>query len=1757
MRIKRKAAAGLCMLMLAQTCIPTGAAQSQTVSVKESAKKESEAASQEEDSETTARATEEETDTEDKTGKETTAKEPTVKETTAKETTDEETTAQETTDGETETRKAGSDGKSAARAVHQKLTLDQETGKAELEIELKGAEKGNVLNVDIPDGYEVKLVSRIIDGGEEQVLSAEEGWQVEGQQLTCQIDSAAARASKITYGISCSFTDAQWEAYAKSKEGLECQVMSQARLCDSDGVVLEETASAEKKLELKPFLEKEAEGQGRDERTFLWTDWLNLGMGAGEGYLVAVIEDLEDGQHFDFEENQVVLVDSDGEEIAQIPVTEAAPEQTKAFGEIFTVEDARLLAGGADGAVFYTYEDDEEKQNGILLVPVDSLKERTGVVYRTRVSASEQPDVYQWDVTLRSGSKFLWNQTGDEDEWTQEAGLRAEAGQKEQVKEKAEEETEADENAKAEEEIEAEKKAKTEKEAGTGEKETDDTATPIWELRGERISSAELAEVPEKTDVSSESVWLETSGSCSLVAQTAEADGYDRENGTAVWDFFVNQNGENLQEAVITRELPGDEQSFTGDLADGKPLEAILYEGEDWESDSGKKVEIPAFEEEKFQETAKEESGFFGYYVLEQDESGKSDSSLEIHLFQLGQAACGFQVETEVKDTVFAECREDFSISSGKTEYTAVLEKQGDEAGESRQTQGNCEAELPWENNWITLEAVGAGEDSCYDYENHSITWEMTVNPDQHSLLEPKVTVTLPDGLEQVKLEQAVFIDEKGKKQDISKDEWIQVEETAPNKRKKERKAVFSWQAPEDEEEALSPKGTYQLTFTCQVSDDMRQESFRGQEPKEFALSCKLEGQSGTEEESRKIQGAEGVFSCIWDGAAAWGTGSYQEDLYKQEGSVWDGTRMPRADWCAVVNRNGADFTDMAVRLAWPEGMALEKDSIQINTTKLNADGTEADIRERKLQSEYADEIQVTDSYLEITISEELGKETLAITFSSFAISDMEEADFKGTYQLMQKEKVLEAGEFAVEGAKAVSVAEAAKQNQIPAAMITVSSANSDPKLPYHLSGAGYRLVKLTADGDGDSWEDYGETAEEAAEENKKAMQESEEESEETTEESEETTEEAAEDSQKETAEESNAPVIIEGTAASDGTTVFLFLEQDTLYRLEELEAVPGYEPWENSKYVAVLDQKNRSDFPKADDDHELITGKEQVLIKDSRTPVQWENHGEACEGGQITFFVQDQDGQPLEDAACSLTYVDYVNPGSRGLRSKTVSSDEDGLVVFDGLDAVTENQEGYEIHVTAPSGLEDPAEFSASVAYQEDGTFEASLNGKAVEQKKDGAYVTCLPVTADVKIPVTDQNGNLLKGCGLTLEVEVLADESDETEEDLSYDSYESCPEVSEDGSGYIRITDLPYGTYRLSGSTAVLTLVIDDSGVEAVLEDVEQVSIKLDLTADDRGVYGAAEEDGWYLEEMIPRASAALTLTDAANSEISIEGGRFLIYETWSNRLVGELKEEEQPEEEQPEDEQPEEKELEDERSEEKEPEDEQSEEKQSEDEQPEEEQTNTPGLYRLAPSDRKDAAEENDRGYAYLEEIDGVYHLLPGTYAIWQVESAEGYEPEGDGIWYFTIGRDSDEIGNDDLMAGDGNWKLFENSVIQVPVPVSTIWQSSGLKGEEQESTVALLLKGTSWNAETGDLEYEQKIICPAGGNAVFEQVPVGIYVISVSDEQAAGKAQKAKKSKSKALKGTGKIQVQVQYDGQVIFRTISGRDLDQAKLVLKEE
>ena len=162
-------------------------------------------------------------------------------------------------------------------------------------------------------------------------------------------------------------------------------------------------------------------------------------MNPGEGYLVSVIEDLEEGHHFDFEEGQVTLLDAEGSVKEQIPVTEIFPQRSGAFGEIFTAEDARDLLGGISGAGFYTFEEDGEQKNGILIVPVEDGEERTGISYRTRVSASEEPDVYQWDAALECGSKFLWEPASDSEEAAEprEEAEEASAAEAEKTGEKA------------------------------------------------------------------------------------------------------------------------------------------------------------------------------------------------------------------------------------------------------------------------------------------------------------------------------------------------------------------------------------------------------------------------------------------------------------------------------------------------------------------------------------------------------------------------------------------------------------------------------------------------------------------------------------------------------------------------------------------------------------------------------------------------------------------------------------------------------------------------------------------------------------------------------------------------------------------------------------------------------------------------------------------------------------------------------------------------------------------------------------------------------------------------------------------------------------------------------------------------------------------------------------------------------------------------------------------------------------------------
>lgn len=1692
MRMKRKAAAGLCILMLAQTCVPAEMAWAETgrksqaeVSLEgeekenDQSREETETEKKREAEETLQPAEEAQTKLEMQDEEEPGVKKSTEAETTEPETTEKgnarrsaeaqarrqeerssaeeeeeggsqkEKTRERSTEAEEGTNKEEEETVSAETEAKIQAEADPSRGQVQYVIQLTLGEQGTRLQIPVPEG----MKAAGIEVGEEETSGRNDpvnvDWTEEDGVLECVLDDTSAKEAELR--IRWTLDEDQMKSYMESGEGAEISYSPKARILDSEGQVLFQTKGRDQRFTLEPFLKKEAEPEDRAQRTFVWTDWVNLAVNPGGGYLAVVIEDLEKSHYFDAEDSQVILLDEEGQEIETKEVVQVTPQKSGVFGEIFTAEDARALLGEETEAGFYTYTDDEGQEDGILLISVDERDELTGISYVTNVSLPEQPETYQWDVELQCGSKFLW-------EPAISRGLSAEAKDEETEKAAAGEE-------------------RTELSAPEGE---DELVHPQWELLARRISEEKDGTQP-KLQYSAKAVWLKQEARCSLVSQSGQENGYDRNENRADWDLLINQNGEDLLEAVITRSLPEGEQTFGGAAAQGKPIEIQLY-AEGKEFTQGDRKELPAYAE--WEEGSEEEpEGFYGYYVLNQEQEPET---LELHLFQLGREACKISLETQVKDEAFAAGSQEFVLPSGDTEYTAVLRQEG---GEIVQTQGSCPADIPAENQWITLEAAEE-----YDYEDHSILLEMMVNPQERSLRDQEVTVTLTDGLEQAVIEEAQIKEDGKTWEEITDLDWIAVEETEPDEQTGERQVSFKWNSQALEEENISQQAQYKIRFRCRMSQAVRDESFFTSQEETLFAAASLTGLTGEGQKGREITGAESEVSIEWNSAAAAGEGTYLESRYSQENSRWKGTRMPRVDWKVVINRHQADLTGAVFAMEWPDKLAADPESLRIVQTELKKDGSlgeerlqlwpaAADEEGKEEETPFQeDQIQITPQGVEIELPEEAGEQTICLEITAFAEADMTENEFSGSYRLERKGELFEEGELSVAGGRQVSILEAARKNQIPSAAVLLASENSAEKEPYRLSGASFRLTKMKAEGEETEWKSYKEEGSGKGED--------------------------------------EASVIV---SAVNGQALFLFLEEDILYKIEETESVPGYDAWDTPRYLVLLRDKTEKDFPQEDEDHPLFTGENQILMEETMELSRSRIQSNAETGGLLEFYVEDQEGEPLAGLHCSLTYVNYTaSKSSAGrLKSKQAESGEDGLVRFEGLDPVREGEEGYEIHVTAPYGMEDPAEFSASVIVQDDGSFLTEVKGTAAREQDKGIVVTCLPAVASIQIPVTDQNGNLMAGCGLELQVERL-EEVEEEEKDTGkeerlvsrYVSYDSQPKVSEDGTGYLRLADLPYGTYRIFGGRAILTLIIDDEGVEGWLEPVEAESeseerkaVRLELEANEKGIYEADEKDGWYMEEYIPPAEAEFVLTVADGDGGAIQGSRFLVYETWSDRLVAELKEGDEP------------------------------------------------GTYHLAPSSLEDAWEENDRGYAYLKPAGDSWAILPGTYAVWEVEAAEGFEDQGDGVWYFQVGEGVEIIGNQQLTDGEGREKPFANEIIRRRVSFQTVWdkQSHGedspeinsKTGQEEpvEESLTVRLEGTALSGGAGAQDYVQEITCPAGQTGEFQQVPVGIYILQVQANQET------------ELQVSGPIQVQVQYDGEVVFRTIGGRSLEKGEFLLQ--
>ena len=154
------------------------------------------------------------------------------------------------------------------------------------------------------------------------------------------------------------------------------------------------------------------------------------------------------------------------------------------------------------------------------------------------------------------------------------------------------------------------------------------------------------------------------------------------------------------------------------------------------------------------------------------------------------------------------------------------------------------------------------------------------------------------------------------------------------------------------------------------------------------------------------------------------------------------------------------------------------------------------------------------------------------------------------------------------------------------------------------------------------------------------------------------------------------------------------------------------------------------------------------------------------------------------------------------------------------------------------------------------------------------------------------------------------------------------------------------------------------------------------------------------------------------------------------------------------------------------------------------------------------------ENSANQKYLEELNGTYQLLNGSYYIKETKAPANYktpEDRPENYWYFTMTGDGAEIKNADIKTKSGQPKAFTNSLwshdIIVDKQVEDLLPGSFHRAGTQEAddiyTFELKARDgkTSNGAEFATVTKTVETAAGAGkGKAVFTGIPAGEYILT---------------------------------------------------------
>lgn len=959
----------------------------------------------------------------------------------------------------------------------------------------------------------------------------------------------------------------------------------------------------------------------------------------------------------------------------------------------------------------------------------------------------------------------------------------------------------------------------------------------------------------------------------SIVKKTS--GGYNEQKNIMTWNFEVNQFGADLEDLIITDQLNKSEQSFAAMKKTGEAsYEDIImkpYTG------SGSRRTTPGGGAER---TVR-------YVAPDAYENASGDR------YTIETNAEGELLKMSLKP-ITKDLHYIFSIRTSLTKLNSDTSGNGDtwtvtnQAGFTGTANGTpittvSKASCPVANTVIRKQAIpfkeGTPEAYKYNFTDNTVKWRVKVNPYSWEITKPEIVDQLPKGTRFHKITKVSY----------DGSEISPVENPNGGNGALYEAGNFTVEFSEREQNSALGDGQYQLLaefktndnsevqlykpfefeFTTYVEEAHRIESFKSDPTGKTASlinPVQLTGTYGGEEFTAKDKATNKFEPMpLLKKGQYFGPEVVDAGMGGQNPQAWG------AKWTLYVNRTKSPMGGAIVTDTINDCMELVPETLKVYTVDLDETGKQESNEQLIYPSNAPDQTLFTkisaDQFV-FVIPDSLAEKTLKFTYTTIMVDNAKADEITNRVNLSYKGNEDTTGDVKADGSLSFDMDSYAHASGMYFTKLNKISANTATGQQFPLQGAAFTIqeMQLTAGGDPglkDSWE------------------------------------------------EKTDGLTRTRVSGNDGKVSLMFLKPDTLYRITEDTPPAGYEKADFEWYVVPKLLNDNNTYPQKPDNPkeakytvEINRGTANYLLLDII------NKPNSAEGsGFLSFKKTGHQGQVLKD----VTFTLKDDEGK--LKDRTFKSDENGIVLLDGLDVQAGKVRRYTLVETVPAGYTGSASLKLKVSYD---SVQQKVVAEFVEPmdkltQENGTYVLKNDaITKTGSFRKTDQNGDALLEAGITFSVERRGDggqilgQADGNEnspvildvdrdagvtDKSSYQPYLPLQTVQTDAFGGVALSNLLYGDYRLietagpadaqSGNElATIYLTVNSRGIFASLtslEDARSERNKLTARPDDFLVSNDIKQGAIRISKRLGEFTENGTIKDM---DKAISGIRFNLY-------------------------------------------------------------------------------------------------------------------------------------------------------------------------------------------------------------------------------------------------------------------------------------